>query len=95
MPRLAASSSRACVNNPHPSPAFLPSAAPLATAPRRLQNFLYEKELQGKPVYVMGISAGAAFAVKVRCMEEGGGGGLRAGGSSGTAAEQRWVVRRR
>ena len=30
-----------------------------------LQNFLYENSLQYLPVYTMGISAGAAFAVKI------------------------------
>jgi hypothetical protein len=37
--------------------ALLPSGCP--------QEFLYETNLQGKPIYTIGISAGAAFATKV------------------------------
>ena len=57
-----------CCRVPH-------AAAPIASSPlpsllnppspAPLQNFLYEHNLQDKPIVVMGISAGASFAVKV------------------------------
>lgn len=45
-------------------PAYLSRLASSANA-WCLQNFLYENSLQYLPVYTMGISAGAAFAVKI------------------------------
>lgn len=61
-------------------PQQLPATRRLST--RCSQNFLYEKSLQDKPIYVMGISAGAAFAVKVprAFYEENFGGVVKVGG---------------
>lgn len=48
-----------------PSRSHVPPATHSSIPPRRPQNFLYEVGLQNKPVVLQGISAGAAFAVKL------------------------------